>query len=73
MSAGMNVKGAMGSGSQTSLEAEKQFNLHLYLPQTASGSSLPGQPPVPNRKENSDSALSDTDKKGDTIITCQST
>lgn len=74
---GMNVKdglhGALGPGSQGSMGPDKQFPLHLYLPQTSSGSNMPGQPPVSSRKESSDAALSDNDKKGDTIITCQST
>lgn len=77
MSAGMSMKdglhGALGPGPQGSGAHDKQFPLHLYLPQTSSGSNISGQPPGPSRKDTSDSALSDTDKKGDTIITCQST
>ncbi|XP_035213468.1 uncharacterized protein LOC118187367 isoform X2 [Stegodyphus dumicola] len=76
MSAGMNVKdslhGPLGHGPPTGLSVDKQFPLHMYLPQAAAGSNLSSHPPVPNRKDSSDSALSDTDKKGETIITCQS-
>lgn len=77
MSAGLNVKdglhGSLGHGAQTSVANDKQFPLHLYLPHTTSGSNMSGQTQVSRSKDNNDSALSDNDKKGDTIITCQST
>ncbi|XP_055928672.1 transcription factor Sox-5-like [Argiope bruennichi] len=67
----LSVGTLMNAGVKDSLPmplgaSDKQFPLHMYLPQAAS------HPPVSNRKDSSDSALSDTDKKGETIITCQS-
>ncbi|GIY43256.1 transcription factor SOX-5 [Caerostris darwini] len=59
----LSVGTLMNAGVKDSLSmplgaGDKQFPLHMYLPQAAS------HPSVSNRKDNSDSALSDTDKKG---------
>ncbi|GBL82680.1 Transcription factor Sox-6 [Araneus ventricosus] len=59
----LSVGTLMNAGVKDSLPmplgaSDKQFPLHMYLPQAAS------HPPVSNRKDSSDSALSDTDKKG---------